>query len=58
MGRSCWRARLAPDVNKNKGVAELAPLTPSLTPKSDQLQFSLSVSNQRYIIQYGEFGNR
>ena len=28
------------------------------TPKSDQLQFSLSVSRQRYIIQYGEFGNR
>ena len=28
------------------------------TPKSDQLQFSLSVSHQRYIIQYGEFGNR
>ena len=29
-----------------------------LTPKSDQLQFSLSVSHQRYIIQYGEFGSR
>ena len=28
------------------------------TPKSDQLQFSLSVSHQRYIIQYGELGNR
>ena len=28
------------------------------TPKSDQLQFFLSVSHQRYIIQYGEFGNR
>ena len=27
------------------------------TAKSDQLQFSLSVSHQRYIIQYGEFGN-
>ena len=26
------------------------------TPKSDQLQFSLSVSHQRYIIQYGELG--
>ena len=26
-------------------------------PKSDQLQFSLLVSHQRYIIQYGEFGN-
>ena len=25
---------------------------------ADQLQFSLSVSHQRYIIQYGEFGNR
>ena len=33
------------------------PLNP-FTPKSDQLQFSLSVSHQRYIIQYGEFGNR
>ena len=32
----------------------------NLIPKSDQLQFSLSVSHQRYtcIIQYGEFGNR
>ena len=28
------------------------------TPKSDQLQFSLSVSHQRHIIQYGEFGSR
>ena len=28
------------------------------TPKGDQLQFSLSVSHQRYIIQYGECGNR
>ena len=28
------------------------------TPKSDQLQFSLSVSYQKYIIQYGELGNR
>ena len=27
------------------------------TPKSDQLQCSLSVSHQRYIMQYGEFGN-
>ena len=26
--------------------------------KSDQLQFSLSVSQQKYIIQYGEFVNR
>ena len=30
----------------------------TFTPKSDQLQFSLSVSYQRYIIQYGEFVNR
>ena len=28
------------------------------TPKRDQLRFSRSVSHQRYIIQYGEFGNR
>ena len=28
------------------------------TPSSDQPWFSLSVSHQRYIIQYGEFGNR
>ena len=28
------------------------------TLKSDQLQFSFSVSHQRYIIQYGEFDNR
>ena len=28
------------------------------TPKSDQLQFSLSFSHQRYIVQCGEFGNR
>ena len=27
-------------------------------PRSDQLQFSLSVSHQRHIIQYGEFDNR
>ena len=27
------------------------------TPKSDRLQFSLSVTHERYIIQYGEFGN-
>ena len=26
-------------------------------PRSDQLQFSLSVSHQRYIIQYGELSN-
>ena len=28
------------------------------TLKSDRLQFSLSVSHQRYIIQYEEFGNQ
>ena len=28
----------------------------SFTPKSDQLKFSLSVSHQRYNIQYGELG--
>ena len=33
------------------------PFNP-FTPKSDQLQFSLSDSHQRYIIQYGEFDNR
>ena len=29
-----------------------------LESTSDQLQISLSVSHQWYIIQYGEFGNR
>ena len=53
MGKSCWRARLAPDVQQKH-----LSLTPSLNSNSDQLQFSLSVSHQRYIIQYGEFGNR
>ena len=35
-------------------VSSLYPFT----PKSDQLQFSLPVPHQRYITQYGEFGNR
>ena len=37
--------------------ANYKPYINPFTPKSDQLQFSLSVSHQRYIIQYGEFGN-
>ena len=32
------------------------PFFDPFTPRSDQPYFSLSVSHQRYIIQYGELG--
>ena len=41
---------------KNFTSGESGKLFNPFTPKSDQLQFSLSVSHQRYIIQYGELG--
>ena len=46
--------------SNNNNTSESDPHSYEVTQavtESDQLQFSLSVSHQRYIIQYGEFGN-
>ena len=49
-----FRQTIWPGLKMYGGHSQFNPFT----PKSDQLQFSLSVSHQRYIIQYGEFGKR
>ena len=44
-------------LNMEKDLLErMEKLFNPFTPKSDQLQFSLSVFHKRYIIQYGELG--
>ena len=46
------------DEAAQEALTDMPPRSEEASNVTDQLQFSLSVSHQRYIIQYGEFGNR
>ena len=61
-GHARWCSNIATgssEIGREKKHNVLSSVTINpFTPKSDQLQFSHSVSHQRFIIQYGEFGSR